>query len=466
MRKYASVLLASLVLVATCALGVAAVADEMNNPWTLIGEGYYSPVAIEGENPVLIRRITDSDFNSIQAMLIDNAVGKDEAAAEAAAHDPDVVLPDNMLPDGTLLDAELFQRQGELLAGLVTKKIVADAGSNYIDVSGNLQTMNIRFADNTVGRVDIEKVNVDNKIVLVPQTLDNTATDIVVTPDGLKAIAYTEKDMWLSTTTQSSSRSVLPEYFNGKNFNDLVTESYEQYGANYALWCGQVMPNPDSNIVAYVSNKDNLNGLSIFTYDLNAEQEKFVIGEPSSYYLIIGWVDNHNILCYKVEEDHKETVLVNINGTENALKFEVENPSIISCYDGKIAYSPAGEENAVYVGSYEDGYLNTVFSSQLDGTLRERPGINAFSPDGTQLAVIYVPDNAPNDRLVKVFDLTDQSEQEVSAMRTRSMNNASILEVSWIDDSSLLTVVVQDEHDGSSTYTTWDYTIRGGQDNA
>ena len=321
--------------------------------------------------------------------------------------------------------------------------------------------MSVWNADNSIDQVGVERVAVNGKTVLVPQTLDNATTDVVITPDGSKAIAYTDRGMWLSTTMRSSSENVLPEYFNGKNYEDLADESYEQYGANYALWCGQVMPNPDSNKVAYVSNKDDLNGLSIFVYDFEAEKERFVAGEPGCYYLIVGWVDSENILCYKVKGDYKETVLVSVDGVESNLRFEVDNPFIIACYNGKVAYSPSGEENAVYVGHFENGNLTTVFSSQLDGTLRERPGINAFSPDGTQLAVIYVPEDAPYDRLVKIFDFTNQSEQEVSAVKTRSMNNTGILEVSWIDDSSLLTVIVQDEHDGSSTYTTWDYTVKG-----
>ena len=195
--------------------------------------------------------------------------------------------------------------------------------------------------------------------------------------------------------------------------------------------------------------------------------EERLIGTPGCYYLIIDWLDSDNILCYKLcDNDSKETVVVNVDGTESPLNFEISNPSIIYCMDGLIAYSPAGEENAVYVGHFNGADIEPVFSSQLDGTLRIRPGVNPFSPDGSQLAVIYVPYGDPDNRLVKIFNLTEQTSQEIDAIKTRAAINTCVLEVSWIDDFSLLTVVVQDENDGLSTYTTWSYALNGGKDNA
>lgn len=466
MKRQVALALAGVTLLSVCAVGVTANATRADNPWTLIDNGYYSPVSISGEAPVLIRRIVDSDLIQQQTMLIDLDTPKDTEAAEAAIQDPDVILPDNMLPDGTLLNADLYQRRDELLMGLSTKMVLTDTNTGYTNETGSKQALTVRFADNSSSNVGVERVDINGKMVLVPQTLDNASADVVITPDGSKAIAYTERDMWLTSATTRGSSSVLPQTYNGKSYNDLADESFETLGANYALWCGQVTASPDSKKVAYVANKDDLNGLSVFTYDFETNQEKLLVGAPGSYYLIVDWLDSQNILCYKLDEnDSKETVVVNVDGTESNLNFEVRNPSIIYCMNGLIAYSSAGEEDSIYVGQFNGADVEPVFSSQLNGTLRIRPGVNPFSPDGTQLAIIYVPDNEPENRLAKVFDLTEQTSHEIAAAKSRSAINTCVLEVSWIDDSSLLTVTVQDENDGQSNYATWSYALNGGDNN-
>ena len=466
MKKQLALVLAGITLLGVGTIAVSANALQSENPWTVIGDGYYSPVLTDGSAPVLIRRIVDSDYLAFQTMLMTSDAPKDIDAAEAAAADPDIILPDNMLSDGTLLNAEIYQHQKEFMDSLSSTMVwTGSTESGYSDEDGSRQTINVRFTDGTDASVLVEQVTTNSGTVFVPSSADNLAADVLITPDGSKAIAYTERGMWLTSMNARGSSAMLPETYDGKTYDELAEESCEAWGVNYALWCGQATSSPDSNTIAYVSNKNSLDGLSVFTYNFSTGEERLLANDSGFYYLVIDWVDDNNLLCYKIKDDKKETVLINTSGTESTLNFDVANPSVISCKDGLVAYTHASEADAIYVGKFNGTSLDTIFSNQFDGTLRIRPGINAFSPDGSQLAIIYVPTDSPNDRMAKVFDLVEQVEQEISAVKTRSATNTCILEISWIDNSTLLTVV-EDEHEDFSNYTTWSYALNGGETHA
>ena len=64
-----------------------------------------------------------------------------------------------------------------------------------------------------------------------------------------------------------------------------------------------------------------MGGYSVFLYDMDAGTERLVRPGNGYFYLIAGWVDEDNILCYKTKDDTRTFVVVGTDGSETPLRF-------------------------------------------------------------------------------------------------------------------------------------------------
>lgn len=453
-------LMIAILLVSVFCFTVYANANKTTNSWELIDDGYYSGISINNKTSVLLRNITNEDLLAIQSQLIDTTIPADKVSAERSVNDPDAILPDNMLPDGTFLKENWIELQNELISGY--KKIITsfDTGE-YIDITKN-QRLNSPLtldADVFTG-VDLGAVTVDTAMVLVPYITYGSSTNTVLTPDGKNIIAFNEQGMWIASADSLSEKMGTKRIFNGETYDTLSKKSIDLYDKNIVFWCGQVEPSPDSEKVAFVSNKNDLTGYSVFLYDLATSEEVLLRSEPGYFYLIADWIDKENILCYKIKGQERTFVVINLDGKEIELDFEIPDEQIIAAKDGMIAHTNSANDT-VYVAKFENtSDLSIIYKYKLNGTLRVRDGVNVFSPDNSKLALVYVPDGNEYGREVKIFDLSNDSAQNV-AFPAKKAGMTAILEISWIDNSNLLTVVVSGL-DESESFSTWCYSVIGG----
>ena len=177
------------------------------------------------------------------------------------------------------------------------------------------------------------------------------------------------------------------------------------------------------------------------------------------FYLIAGWVDENNILCYKIKDDTRTFVVVGTDGSETTLNFATPDAQLIATKAGLIAYTNAANDT-VYVGRYQGtGDLTAVYQSPVGGSLRLRTDVNEFNADATKLALVYVPDNGPYKREVKIFDLTANEKEKLSLPQSARGTKNNVLEASWTNDGDLLVVAEAAKGTDTPSYSTWQYSV-------
>lgn len=460
MKKRLYSLMIAILLISVFCFTVYANANKTAKSWEFIDDGYYSGISINNKTSVLLRNFTNEDLLAIQSQLIDTTIPADKVSAERSVNDPDAILPDNMLPDGTFLKENWIELQNELISKY--KKIITNSDTGeFIDITKKQRLNSFLTLDADVfSGVNVQAVTIDTATVLVPYINYGSSTNTVLTPDGKNLIAFNEQGMWIVSADSPSEKMATKKTFNGETYDTLSKKSIDRYDKNIVFWCGQVEPSPDCEKVAFVSNKNDLTGYSIFLYDLGTSKEILLRSEPGYYYLIVDWIDKDNILCYKIKGQERTFVAINLDGNEIELNFEISDEQIIASKDGMIAYTNSANDT-VYVGKFENtSTLSTIHKYKLNGTLRVRDGVNVFSPDNSKLALVYVPDGNRYEREVKIFDLSNGSTQNV-AFPEKKGEIAAVLEVSWIDNNTLLTVVISGL-DESESFTTWRYSVIGG----
>lgn len=442
--------------IALCLVTYAA--TNQSASWNKIGEGYYSDVSAAGETVVLQRVLTDKDYAEIQQQLIDTNRTPDVISAERAKDDPDIVLPDNMLPDGRFLKENWEELEQQLIKDY-QGRLVCDQDGVYRAVTRQGGETTSVVLDKKEGlTISAERINVGDETVLIPKTEKGSMLASATMPDGKNAIAYSNQKMWLITGETNRAEVIVPNTYQGISYNALVEESYQKYGENSVLWCGQVTPAPDSQKIAYASNKNNLDdGYSVFLYDINTESEKLIRPGDGFFYLIVGWVDTENILCYKIKDDARTFVVIGTDGSETALNFSISDVQMIAVKNGLIAYTNP-DNDMVYVGRYQKtGNLMPVYEGAVGGSLRLRSGVNEFNADGTKLALVYVPENGPYQRAAKIFDLEKNEQEKISLPQSTKGSGSNVLEVSWTNAGDLLVVAEAATDTDALAYNTWQY---------
>lgn len=447
----------------TASLGLSAyAAGGPNTTWTKIGEGYYTSMPAVGQTVVLQRTLTDKDYEEIQQQLIDTTREPDLVSAEKAKNDPDIILPDNMLPDGRFLKENWIELEQQLIAEYQNVLVRNQDGAYQTGASQNSKKSSVTLDAKESLTLQTEQLKIGNETILLPKAEAGAIVGSAAMPDGKNVVAYNEQEMWIVSSQAKRAKLAVPNTYQGKSYDALVEESYSKYAENAVLWCGQVTPAPDSKKIAYAANKNDLDGgYSVFLYDMASGTERLVRPGNGYFYLIAGWVDENNILCYKIKDDTRTFVVVGTDGSETTLKFATPDAQLIATKAGLIAYTNT-ENNTVYVGRYQGtGELAAVYQSPVGGSLRLRTDVNEFNPDATKLALVYVPDNGPYKREVKIFDLTESGNamEKVSLPQSAKGTRNNVLEASWTNDGDLLVIAEAATGTETPSYSTWQYRV-------
>ena len=443
----------------TAALGLSAYAAAgQDTTWAKIGEGYYTGMPAAGQTVVLQRALTDKDYEEIQEQMVDTARAPDLISAEKAKNDPDIVLPDNMLPDGRFLKENWMELERQLVEERQNVLVKDQDGAYQTGASQAGKKASVTLDAKAALSLQTEQIKVGNETVLLPKAAAGSMLASAAMPDGKNVVAYSEQEMWIVSGQEKTAKLAVPNTYQGKSYDALVEESFNKYEENAVLWCGQVTPAPDSKKIAYAANKNDLDGgYSVFLYDMDAGTEQLVRPGNGYFYLIAGWVDEDNILCYKIKDDTRTFVVVGTDGSETPLRFAAPDAQLIATKAGLIAYTNAANDT-VYVGRYQGTEdLAAVYQGSVGGSLRLRTDVNEFNADATKLALVYVPDEGPYKREVKVFDLTESGEKKVSLPRSAKGARNNVLEVSWTNDGGLLVVAEATDGAGAPSYSTWQY---------
>ena len=192
-----------------------------------------------------------------------------------------------------------------------------------------------------------------------------------------------------------------------------------------------------------------------YTADTPGTQPDPVPLPDKDTYEITAWVDADHALCVKSLGDKERAfVVVGRDGSEVTLQFAVSTVQIIAARSGLIAYTNQANDT-VYVGKFEGkAALTPVLEEKLGGTLRQRTGVNEFSPNAAKLALVYVADGSQT-RSAKLFAVNGGTAKTLSAPQTASGEAQDILEVSWMTNDALK--VVSETLAETPVYTTWQY---------
>ena len=231
--------------------------------------------------------------------------------------------------------------------------------------------------------------------------------------------------------------------------------SIELYGDNIVQWNDQLSPSPNSQEVAYISNRDQIDsgGASLYVMDIATGQET-MLTENNSYYSICGWLNDDYLVCDKYSSNTHKIVAISTNGLEITVPTSGSDPWVYAVHDGLIAYAPQLGSNQITILKFNE-ITGEVFETDtiiMGAETRLRAGNYGFSPDGQKFICLCVPEDNPENRFVGIYNIVDKNYDELYAPGTSDY----IQSVDWIDDTSLLVVT----GDSEDRLTTWTYELK------
>jgi len=257
-----------------------------------------------------------------------------------------------------------------------------------------------------------------------------------------------------------SYKNMTPDTYEGKTFEELQQESIDLYDKDYLNWNSNVMPSPDNNKVAYLSNKHDLKSLTsaLFVYDPASGVETKLTHGTDAAYMIIGWLNSSSLIGQKVLDSSTTWVVIGLDGKETELELEGESPYIYAVQDGLIAYATALSSGEIHILRINDaGSFEEIYSVNLPGTTRLREG-QGFSNDNSYFAFLYVPDAEPEERYMKVIDLHSNNVIDIDSFPEEVYESAVYLEFTWTDNHTLL-LTIHEDVSGSERLSAWSYSL-------
>ncbi|WP_141504650.1 hypothetical protein [Paenibacillus luteus] len=308
----------------------------------------------------------------------------------------------------------------------------------------------------------LQKVQYKDKTIVIPQEFDDFPLEFTFTREGETLLIAAENGLWIVNSSNSQPEKISSNLYNGKTYEAFAKESIELHGKNYVSWNSGILPSPDSTKLVYNSNKNDMEsgGSALFTFDLATGAEFMIADTVGVNYLVNGWLNSESVICTKYKDTILSTVLVNLDGEEIDLKLE-GNSVIYSVQDGRIAYithQSNGSDEFHIARVDETGTLQTITSTPMGGKVRIRAGIEGFSPDHTYAAFLYVPDEEPKKRYIKVVNLNKGTIVDIDSLPDDINPSANIVEFSWINENTLF-VEVQEEESGVKKKSNWTYSL-------
>ncbi len=431
-------------------------ATKSTGVWTEISESYYAPISIEGSNQIVLRRtLQESDYEQILESLVDTSIPADTAAAENAATNPDAYLPDNMLPDGRVLRSDWQTAQLEMISN--AQKLVT-LNNNKIQSTDIADKMSLSANDDA--KYTMQLAMVDGQQYILPET---SRRSLEIIPETHESIFYDDRGIRLIDPQTQSTSELLPSIYKGKTFDELSAEMIQRGDESSLVWSNQVSLNNAGTKLAYISNKENLSTYSVFMYDIETAEEYLVQTSTDYNYLIIGWINNDTVLCYKLKGLGLDVVAIDSAGNEQNIVLETDDPDIIDISGELIAYRGPGS-NEVWISKYnetESPDLITHIDLQ-DGVVCVMAGAEEFNSTGDKFAFIYSPNALSKDRYLWTVDLSTSEINKEMTLPTIKSEVVGVHDFAWKNSDELIVNIYAQEDESNETISTWNYTIGGG----
>lgn len=426
--------------------------------WNSISEEYYVPVLVGDGGQVLLRKtLQQSDYEQILEALVDTSIPADIAAVEKAAVDSDANLPDNMLPDGRVLRSDWQAIQQKLIVSaqkfteLSDGKMVAAATTSQMALASE------------VANYKMNVFSLDGQQYILPES---SMSSCEIIPGTNESIFYDDRGIWLVNPKTRQSSELLPNSYNGKTYDELYEQAAQKGNTNGLVWSNQVCVNDAGTKLAYISDKENLLTYSVFMYDIETEKETLIRASTDHNYLMIGWIDDDTVLCYKLRGEGLTVVAIDSNGDEQVIALETPTPHIIDISGNLIAYRGPGS-NGVWISKY-----NGTASAELvkhvdlkDGVVCVMAGADEFSPAGDKFAFIYSPNASSQDRYLWIIDLVTSKIKKEMTLPEIESDTIGVHYFTWKNSDELVVNVYAQDRAGNETISTWNYTVRGGNQN-
>ncbi|MBQ8589736.1 MAG: hypothetical protein IJ486_04715 [Firmicutes bacterium] len=420
---------------------------DLNSKWYKISDAYYEDISPQMIESVVLRRIPQNiDYELIMEDLVDDTIAPDIAAVENVKNDPNASLPDNMLPDGRVLKENWRELQEEIIREMKVPRYFNGGVAQKVDEKKVIVSFGER-------EEDLKEVTIEGEKYIY---LGDSAKKIDTISERNETILSHRKGIYLIDPYTKTAKEIMPQTYGGKTYEELNSEAIAS-GNDGITWNGQVQLNPKGNKLAYVSEKDNLKTLSVFMYDLEEEKEVLVAGSEDDDYLIVGWIDENTVICYRLNGKEVDLVSINESGRVNNLGLETKEVHVIDVRENLLAYFDSACRN-IWVTWFENGEIVDVLHIPIEqGIVVLMPDDDAFNPSGNKLAFIYKANDGGR-RYIWTVDLFSKEVSKDLTLPPIDEEKIGVYRFSWINDDEMIVNIFADR-DNKETISTWKYTL-------
>ena len=391
-------------------------ADDKN--WSFVADESYSILSIQCDDPILIKRLQDSDYLKM---------GGSTGDADVSGQEKDKRVVRTLKEDSTTERAKDY-----------TVAIKTLQGSDF---------------------VKMKQITTGDMVIDVPQNPDELSVQFIITPDGEQSFLASDLGIW--TVELKQAKKITADTYNDVSYDELAQQSAELYQENIVRWNENVIVDPTGTKLAYLSNKHDIYNEknALYVYDLTTGIESISARDADAHYMLEGWLDSDTLLCMKISGDKTEYVAIPLDEEEVPLKLVGSEPFLYGVQDGLIAYAEELGSPKIHFARYlgVDG-LEEVKTVKIGWQTRVRGGNYGFSPDNTKFACLYIPDGNKNTRCIEVISLADKKKFKIDSMPGDS---DFLKEFYWADNDNLL-VIAGKENQGIVEESTWLYDLSGG----
>lgn len=440
MKRKRIISLAGIVLAIT--LISALIAFSSATPWKYVDGDAYKLVRAGNGKYLAYRILQDKDKKEIRAMISEQGV-----------------------------DGEVFKENWKELRKDLTSSLNKIKGFGKDDTFISTQIEDFKVSLDALGEAvtwNFKKAKIDGKSIVIPEEADNLPFEFVVSGDGAKCLAATEKGLWKLDADGKKAEKLSVQSYNGKSYEELMEEmnsgitSEDEF--NVLFWNANPVINPDGTKVVYSSNRDCTTGggYSLWLYDLETGEEKVIAQSSGEYYICRGWLDTDTVLCQKSYEDEHSYCSVDGSGNINDIDLGSEYAEVLCTGSGFVAYTPDNSvSDEVCIAKYnpESKELSSICKNQIDGALR---GNGSFDEEGTKFAYLYAPSSNETLQYMAVVNLSDGSSTLINHLPVKSKTRSIISGFEWIGSGKLF-VNLATADNGLMKESSWVYTIEGGK---
>lgn len=345
------------------------------------------------------------------------------------------------------------------------KRNLAKSKFNVFEINKDSQVQIVQSTDISISFDGLDGVKTDDVSVvtiggskrILQNDPDLCLYNLSSSLDGSCGIIWTEKGMWKVSPNENTAKKISSQKYNGKTYDELLIDRVEitNSESSYVYWNDKPKISPNSNYIVYTSNRDNLDGSSIWLYDcVTGEENPLIVGEEQTYFSIVDWINDELFIFSESTNDKTKFYASTIMGQHYNIELEGANPDIIDVHDNMIAYTPISNlQNEIIISSIniENRIIKEIARVKIDGVLRLPSA--GFSPNSKRFAFLYAPSEKPTLQHVSILDVNSNT---VSSIKEKNFNDKKIIKsissIEWVDESRLLVLAGDDKN-----LSTWEF---------